>query len=133
MCCRTQKNHQIQQQKNMLKIFFAIFNGRVCNQNCCSKTHKKIITHILQGIDGQFAWFSVTDPQVNVYDLSRFPFVWVAQYLWSKELIIMPIGSFFNLASNLPDPGTLGKDVIMLFNTARQKVFFKEYASKIIF
>ena len=47
--------------------------------------------------------------------------------MWSKELIILPVWAFFKLASNLPDPGTLGKDVIMLFNTARFGVFLAKF------
>ena len=56
---------------------------------------------------------------------SRFPFVWVAQYLYAKELIIMPIWAFIKLSNEeLPDPGTDENDVIMLFNTARYVFWF---------
>ena len=74
----------------------------------------------LQGVDGNYAWFCVTDKKVNVYDLKKFPFVWVAQYLMAKELILVPIWAFLRLAEEeVPDPGTDGRDVIMIFNTAR--------------
>ena len=74
----------------------------------------------LQGVDGNYAWFCVTDKNVNVYDLKKFPFVWVAQYLMAKELILVPIWAFLRLAEEeVPDPGTDGRDVIMIFNTAR--------------
>ena len=71
-------------------------------------------------MNGQYAWFSVTPKDVNVYDLNTFPFIWVGQYLQAQELIIMPIWAFLKLANDeLADPGSDGRQVIMLFNTAR--------------
>lgn len=44
----------------------------------------------------------------------------MAQYLTAKELILLPIWAFNKLAQeDLVDPGTDGREVYMLFNTAR--------------
>lgn len=62
----------------------------------------------------------MTDESINVYDLNVFPFVWVAQYLFAKELILVPVWAFEKLANEeLTDPGADGRQVFMLFNTAR--------------
>ena len=89
-------------------------------QNCHPETILQLDNVTLQGVNGQYAWFCVTDPGVNVYDLNKFPFVWVAQFLKARELIILPIWAFIKLSNDkLDDPGSNGKDVFMLFNTAR--------------
>ena len=84
---------------------------------------KSLITHGFsksQGVNNNCAWFCVTDKKVDVYDLNQFPFVWVAQYLLARELFIVPIWAFLKLAqTDLSDPGSDGREVIMLFNTAR--------------
>ncbi len=89
-----------------------------------SNNFESLITHGFsksqQGVNNNCAWFCVTDKKVDVYDLNQFPFVWVAQYLLARELFIVPIWAFLKLAqTDLSDPGSDGREVIMLFNTAR--------------
>ena len=88
--------------------------------NCHPNEVLKYDNITLQGVDGNSAWFCVTEKYVNVYDIKRHPFVWVAQYFMAKELVIMPIWAFLKLAkSEVPSPGSDGRDIIMVFNTAR--------------
>jgi hypothetical protein len=75
---------------------------------------------MFQGVTWRYAWFCVTDPSVDVYDLSKFPFVWAAQFMMAQELIIMPLWAFEKLAEEeLTDPGSDGREVILVNNTAR--------------
>ena len=41
----------------------------------------------LQGVVSKNAWFCVTEEIVDVNDVSKFPFVWIAQYLMATELV----------------------------------------------
>jgi hypothetical protein len=75
---------------------------------------------MFQGVTPRYAWFCVTDPSIDVYDVTKCPFVWVAQFMMARELVIMPLWAFEKLAEEeLPDPGSDGKEVIMVSNTAR--------------
>ncbi len=58
----------------------------------------------LLAVEKDYAMFAVTDPKENMYDSSKFPFLFVSQYLETKKLVIMPIRSFHKLADELGDP-----------------------------
>lgn len=73
----------------------------------------------LHGVNSTHAWFCVSPPNIDVYDLKMFPFAWVAQFLMAQQLIIMPLWALNQLADELPTPGGDGKEVIVLANTAR--------------
>ena len=48
----------------------------------------------LMGISETHACFSVSEPGVNVHDTNKFPFLFIAQFLEAKKLIILPNKSF---------------------------------------
>ena len=54
---------------------------------------KYILEHdnvTLQGITQTHAFFCVSEPNVNVYDTSKGPFLWIKQYLAAKKLVVIP-------------------------------------------
>ena len=58
----------------------------------------------LQGMTPTHAFFCVSEPDVNVYDTSVFPFLWVKQYLTAKKLVVIPHSTLHRLAAEVGDP-----------------------------
>ncbi len=75
--------------------------------------HKNIS---LLAVEKDYALFCVTDPDVNIYDTTKFPFLLMGQYLAAKQLVILPTKSFHQLAHELGDPKV---PVTMITMTAR--------------
>lgn len=73
----------------------------------------------LQGVTASHAWFCVSLPDIDVYDPTVVPFVWVGQFVVAKQLIIMPLWAFYKLADELGDPRPDDKEVFIISNTAR--------------
>ncbi len=67
-------------------------------------------------MDKETVTFCVTDPAVDVYDLTKFPFVFYAHYDQAKKFIIMQQEDFFKLADEVGDPKI---EVSLLQFTAR--------------
>ncbi len=63
------------------------------------------------------AMFAVTDPSANVYDVAKYPFVNLGQYLECTKLVMVPHWAFFRLAEEAGDPA--GRDIIGFGMTAR--------------
>ena len=55
----------------------------------------------LFGLNKKNAFFSVIDPDQDIYDLKKFHFVCTFQWILAKELIILPIASFHRLAQKV--------------------------------
>ena len=58
----------------------------------------------LQGITQTHAFFCVSEPDVNVYDTSKGPFLWIKQYLAAKKLVVIPHSTLHRLAAEVGDP-----------------------------
>ena len=68
---------------------------------------KYILEHdnvTLQGITQTHAFFCVSEPDVNVYDTSKGPFLWIKQYLAAKKLVVIPHSTLHRLAAEVGDP-----------------------------
>ena len=52
----------------------------------------------------EYALFSVTDPDINIFNTEQFPFNFIANYFMAKQSVILPINSFHRLANELGDP-----------------------------
>ena len=52
----------------------------------------------LYSVFAKFAVFCETEPEVDLYDTKRFPFMWISQFLHVQKLIILPIEAFHRLA-----------------------------------
>ena len=63
---------------------------------------KKHIT--LHSIFKDHVLFCVSDPDENIYDTKKYPFVWIGQFLVAQKLVIMPISSFHRVAEKVGDP-----------------------------
>ncbi len=70
----------------------------------------------LMGVEKDYALFCVSDPDVDVYDTKKFPFVYYSQFYQSRKLVILPVESFHRLADELGDPKV---SVALLNMTAR--------------
>lgn len=79
--------------------------------------HKPNVT--LQGVTYTHVFFCVTDPSVDVTDLSKFPFVTDAQWFNAKQLVVMPHWAFHRLAVQIGAPEENGKEVVFITNSAR--------------
>jgi hypothetical protein len=51
-----------------------------------------------------YAMFCITDPDVDIYETTKHPFVFIAQYEQCKKLLFLPISSLYMLAEELGDP-----------------------------
>ena len=60
--------------------------------------------------------FCVTDPSVDVYDMSKYPFIFFAHYDMVKKLKVLPIENFYKLGEKVGDPNG---EVSLLQFTAR--------------
>ena len=60
--------------------------------------------------------FCVSDPEVDVYDTKKFPFVFYAHYYIVEKLVIIPVEHFNRLADELGDPKV---DVSLVHMTTR--------------
>ena len=67
-------------------------------------------------MDETNAWFCVTKEDIDVYDLSKYPFINSAQYLTAKELVILPIWSLIKLSRENVRSDV---DMILFFHSAR--------------
>ncbi len=67
-------------------------------------------------VDGDEVLFCVTDPAVDVCDVSAFPFLFCAQFEMAERLAIMSAEDFHEMADGLGDPTV---DVTLLHMTAR--------------
>ena len=59
----------------------------------------------LQGITETHAFFCVTDPAKDIYNMKEFPFAFIFQFLEAKQMVILPNSSFIKLAQEAGDPG----------------------------
>ncbi len=55
-------------------------------------------------MDTTHAYFCVSDPDVDIYDTKKRPFVFICQYYEAKKLVILPLSSFKRLGDELGDP-----------------------------
>ncbi len=67
-------------------------------------------------MDKDSVTFCMTDSLVDVYDMSKYPFLFFAQYDTVKKLIIMPLEDFYKLGEEVGDPKI---DVSLLQFTGR--------------
>ncbi len=76
-------------------------------------THEKYVhpKYILENknvtlymMDEDNAYFCVSDPDVDVYNVDKFPFCFLSQRDESKKLVILPLDSFIRLGEDLGDP-----------------------------
>ena len=58
----------------------------------------------LFSMDAKNAIFCVSEPEVDVYDMRRYTFLFLSHYFDSKRLIILPLASFNRLGDELGDP-----------------------------
>ncbi len=58
----------------------------------------------LLSLEEDCAVFCVTDEDTDILDTTRFPFLFVSQYLKARRLLILPMESFHRLAHELGDP-----------------------------
>ncbi len=58
----------------------------------------------LMAVERDYALFAMSDPGVDIYDPTKFPFVFISQYLEAKKLVVVPIESFHKLAEKVGDP-----------------------------
>ena len=58
----------------------------------------------LVAVQEDYALFIETDPDVDIHDTEKFPFLFLAQYFQARKLIILPIKSFHRLADDIGDP-----------------------------
>lgn len=71
---------------------------------------KYILEHdniTLMGCDDKWAWFCVTDPSnpdQDILDNAKAPFMFVFQLLWSQQLVIIPLNTLFKLGEEVGDP-----------------------------
>ncbi len=70
----------------------------------------------LMSVEKDFALFAVSDPNVDVYDSKKFPFVFISLYQNAEKLIVLPKRSFHRLAEESGDPKV---NVAMMAMTAR--------------
>ncbi len=70
----------------------------------------------LLAVEKDYALFTVTDPSVDVYDVPKFPFLFLSQHEQAEKLIVLPIKTFHRLADELGDPKV---PVAMILITAR--------------
>ena len=59
---------------------------------------------LLIAVEKSFALFVETDPIVNIHEAEKNRFLFLAQYLEAKKLIIVPIESFHTLQMKLEIP-----------------------------
>ncbi len=72
----------------------------------------------LQGCTPTHAIFAVVDPDVNVYDLNKHPFVMVAQYYNAQKLVFIPLWACVKLGEEMGDPDP-DMNIISISNSAR--------------
>ncbi len=86
---------------------------RVTRKNCFIYKHDRYVhpeyvlssvNVTLMAVEKYYVLFAVTDPNMNIFDSSKFPFLFLTQFFQSKQLVIMPIKSFHRLANELGDP-----------------------------
>jgi len=65
-----------------------------------------------------YAMFCVSDPDEDLYDTKKHPFIFISQYQTAKQLLFLPIASFHKLAEELGNPKV---PVMMNHMTARYK------------
>ena len=70
----------------------------------------------LSAVTETHAVFCVSDPKDDVYDTSVVPFIFIVQLFEAKQLVIVPLDSFNQLADEAGDPR---HKVVVLGNTAR--------------
>ncbi len=76
-------------------------------------THEKYVNpkYILENknvtlymMDHKNAYFCVSDPDVDVYDMKKYPFCFMIQKDAAKQFVILPLASFNRLGDELGDP-----------------------------
>ena len=76
-------------------------------------THQKYVSpkYVLENphvtlftVDTKYVYFCETDPDVEIYNTIKHPFVFMAHYNEVKKLVIMSIDSFHRMADELGDP-----------------------------
>ncbi len=55
-------------------------------------------------LTNKHAVFCESDPDVDVSDLSRFPFLFISQYYQCRRLVFVPHASFYRLGEEIGDP-----------------------------
>ncbi len=58
----------------------------------------------LLAVEKDYALFCVTDPQVDLFDVTKFPFLVLSQFTESRKLVVLPVKSFHRLAEEVGDP-----------------------------
>ncbi len=75
---------------------------------------KKNVT--LMAVNKDYSMFCETEPTVDIYDIKKFPFTYMAQATAAQKLVILPTWSFHRLAEDAGNPKV---SVAMVQMTAR--------------
>ncbi len=70
----------------------------------------------LMGVSQSQVWFCITEPEVSVFGLGKFPFAYMAQFFMAKKILFIPISSLKQLGEKVGDPTG---DCVMINNTGR--------------
>ncbi len=101
------------------------WEARNCRLGNFLYVHKRYVhpNYILQNknvsllaVEKSYALFCVTDPSVDLFDITKHPFHIISQFTESQELAILPVKSFHRLAEEIGDPNV---PVGMIHMTAR--------------
>ena len=69
----------------------------------------------LMGMDGNLIWFSVSSKH-DVYDLTKFPFVYLSQYWFAEKILILDHATFNRMSEKCSGPT---KNCILINHTGR--------------
>lgn len=59
---------------------------------------------ILMGFTSTSAYFSVTDPTVNLWDVTKFPFMFMFQNVMSRQILVVSHDTFHKIAKRYGEP-----------------------------
>ncbi len=83
----------------------ALHNFCLLHERYVHPNHVLDHDHItLQSVTPNHAIFCVSSEDMDVYNTSKYPFVWAKQFFTAKKLVIMPLESFHRLAEEVGDP-----------------------------
>ncbi len=93
------KAHHIEVTTHSSKNFLYVHEKYVSPRYVLENKNVSLFT-----LDKTHVYFCVSDPDVDVYDTVKFPFVFMAHYTQAKKLVIMPWESFHRMADELGNP-----------------------------
>ncbi len=105
------KAHPVAMMAHGLENFLTIHDKYMDPKYILEKKNVTLFT-----MEKDCAVFCVTDPDVDVYDTQRFPFVFIPHWDEAKMLIILPLEDLNKLADSMGNPTV---DVTLVHMTAR--------------